>query len=281
MDGTLGSQTAWMLDGSGVCITSGDELAELVRAAAAAGWPVAVHAIGDRANREALDAFEATRDVWQPLGFRQRIEHAQCLDPADLPRFAELGVTCSVQFSHAPSDRDLAERFWGDHLDGTYAFGTLLASGAVVANGSDAPVEELDPLAGIAAGVLRTIDDRPGWRGNDAVTIEQALHASTVAPAWLAGDERRRGKLLPGYPRRPRRARPRPRDHPSGRAARRAGRRDDGRRPLGAQPAALGLAGEAPGRVPACAPPPPWSPRWSRARSSPAPPREQARRVRE
>ena len=199
MDGTLGSQTAWMLDGSGVCITSGDELAELVRVAAAAGWPVAVHAIGDRANREALDAFEATRDVWQPLGLRQRIEHAQCLDPADLPRFAELGVTCSVQFSHAPSDRDLAERFWGDRLDGTYAFGTLLASGAVVANGSDAPVEELDPLAGIAAGVLRTIDDRPGWRGDDAVTVEQALHASTVAPAWLAGDERRRGKLLPGF----------------------------------------------------------------------------------
>ncbi len=199
MDGTLGSQTAWMLDGSGVCITSGEELAELVRAAAAAGWPVAVHAIGDRANREALDAFEATRDVWQPLGLRQRIEHAQCLDPADLPRFAELGVTCSVQFSHAPSDRDLAERFWGDRLDGTYAFGTLLASGAVVANGSDAPVEELDPLAGIAAGVLRTIDERPAWRGDDAVTVEQALHAATVAPAWIAGDERRRGKLLPGY----------------------------------------------------------------------------------
>ena len=199
MDGTLGSQTAWMLDGSGVCITSGAELAELVRAAAAAGWPVAVHAIGDRANREALDAFEATRDAWQPLGLRQRIEHAQCLDSADVGRFAELGVACSAQFSHAPSDRDLAERFWGDRLDGTYAFGTLLESGAVVANGSDAPVEELDPLSGIAAGVRRTIDERPGWRAEDAVTVEQALHASTVAPAWLAGDERRRGKLLPGY----------------------------------------------------------------------------------
>jgi predicted amidohydrolase YtcJ len=199
MDGTLGSQTAWMLDGSGVCITSGEELAELVRAAAAAGWPVAVHAIGDRANREALDAFEATRDVWQPLGLRQRIEHTQCLDPVDLPRFAELGVACSVQFSHAPSDRDLAERFWGDRLDGTYAFGSLLASGAVVANGSDAPVEELDPLAGLAAGVLRTIDERPGWRPEEAVTVEQALHAATVVPAWLAGDERRRGKLLPGF----------------------------------------------------------------------------------
>jgi hypothetical protein len=198
MDGTLGSQTAWMLDGSGVVITSGAELAEIVRAGAAAGWPVAVHAIGDRANREALDAFAATRDVWAPLGLRQRIEHAQCLDRADLPRFAELGVACSVQFSHAPSDRDLAERFWGDRLDGTYAFRSLLETGAVVANGSDAPVEELDPLAGIAAGVRRTIDERPAWRAGDAVTIEQALHATTVAPAWLAGDERRRGTLLPG-----------------------------------------------------------------------------------
>ena len=199
MDGTLGSQTAWMLDGSGVCITSGEELAEIIRAATAAGWPVAVHAIGDRANREALDAFESTRELWAPLGLRQRIEHAQCLDPADLGRFAEIGVACSVQFSHAPSDRDLAERFWGDRLDGTYAFGTLLRSGAVVANGSDAPVEELDPLAGIAAGVRRTIDDRAAWRPDDAVTVEQALHASTVTPAWLSGDERRRGKLLPGY----------------------------------------------------------------------------------
>jgi predicted amidohydrolase YtcJ len=199
MDGTLGSQTALMLDGSGVQITSGEELAEVIRAAAAAGWPVAVHAIGDRANREALDAFEATRDVWQPLGLRQRIEHAQCLDPEDLLRFAEIGVACSVQFSHAPSDRDLAERFWGDRLEGTYAFRTLRDSGALVANGSDAPVEELDPLEGLRAGVLRTLDDRPPWRPEQALTVEQALHAATVAPAWLAGDERRRGKLLPGY----------------------------------------------------------------------------------
>jgi predicted amidohydrolase YtcJ len=198
MDGTLGSQTAWMLDGSGVVITSGEELAEIVRAAAAAGWPVAVHAIGDRANREALDAFASTRHLWQPLGLRHRIEHAQCLDPADVGRFAELGVACSVQYSHAPSDRDLAERFWDGRLDGTYAFRSLTESGAVVANGSDAPVEELDPLAGVAAGVRRTIDDRPAWRPDESVTVGQALHATTVAPAWLAGDERRRGTLLPG-----------------------------------------------------------------------------------
>ena len=199
MDGTLGSQTAWMLDGSGVRITSGEELAEIIRAGARAGWPVAVHANADRANREALDAFESTRDEWQPLGLRHRIEHAQCLAPDDVGRFAALGIACSVQFSHAPSDRDLAERFWPDLLETTYAFRSLLDSGALVANGSDAPVEELDPLAGLAAGVLRTIDERPSWHPEQALTVEQALHAATVAPAWLTGDERRRGRLLPGF----------------------------------------------------------------------------------
>jgi predicted amidohydrolase YtcJ len=199
MHGTLGSQTAWLLDGSGVVITSGEELADLIRRAADAGWPVAVHAIGDAANRAALDAFASTRDAWQPLGLRQRIEHCQCLDLADVPRFAALGVACSVQFAHAPSDRDLAERFWPDRLQGAYAFRSLLESGAVVVNGSDAPVEELDPLAGIRAGVRRTIDERPAWRTEQTVTVEQALTASTVTPAWLAGDERRRGLLLPGY----------------------------------------------------------------------------------
>ena len=198
MDGTLGSQTAWMLDGSGVQITSREELAEIVRAGAEAGWPVGVHAIGDRANREALDAFEQTRDVWQPRGLRQRIEHAQCLAPEDVPRFAQLGVAASVQFSHAPSDRDLAERIWGDKLDGTYAFRSLLASGAVVANGSDAPVEELDPWRGVVAGVLRTLDDRSAWRPEQALSLEQALHATCVAPSWLSHDERVRGTLLPG-----------------------------------------------------------------------------------
>jgi predicted amidohydrolase YtcJ len=198
MDGTLGSRTAWMLDGSGVRITGGEELAEIVRAGAEAGWPIAVHAIGDRANREALDAFEQTRDAWHPLGLRQRIEHAQCVDPEDLPRFAQIGVAVSAQFTHATSDRDLAERFWPDRLEGTYAFRTLLDSGALVANGSDAPIEELDPWAGVVAGVLRTRDDRPAWRPQEALTLDQALHATCVAPAWLSHDERVRGTLIPG-----------------------------------------------------------------------------------
>jgi predicted amidohydrolase YtcJ len=199
MDGTLGSQTAWMLDGSGVQITTGAELAEIARRGAEAGFPVAVHAIGDRANREALDAFEQTRDAWAPKGLRQRIEHCQLLAPEDLPRFAQLGVACSVQFSHAPSDRDMADEFWSGKTDGAYAFGSLLESGAVLANGSDAPIEELDPLAGIRAGVRRTIDERPAWHPKQAVTVEQAFHATCVTPAWLARDERRRGTLVPGH----------------------------------------------------------------------------------
>jgi predicted amidohydrolase YtcJ len=181
-----------MLDGSGVVITSGEQLAEIVRAGAAAGWPVGVHAIGDRANREALDAFEQTRDVWQPLGLRQRIEHAQCVAPEDLARFAALGVAVSAQFTHAPSDEELAKRFWPDKLERAYSFRSLLDSGALVANGSDAPVEELDPWAGVVAGVERH------WRDDQRLTLDQALHATCVAPTWLSHDERVRGTLVPG-----------------------------------------------------------------------------------
>ena len=204
MDGTLGSQTAWMFRhggshrdesvtaGTGVVITSGEELEAIVREAAAAGWPVGVHAIGDAANRAALDAFERSREAWEPLGLRQRIEHAQCLAPEDVARFGELGVTASVQFTHAPSDEQLAKRFWADRLDGTYSFRSLLDSGALLANGSDAPVEELAPWAGVIAAVL------DHWREDQKLTLEQALHAICVAPAWLSHEERVRGTLVPG-----------------------------------------------------------------------------------
>ena len=192
MDGTLGSRTAWMLDGSGVVITSGEELQRIVREAAELGWPVGVHAIGDAANRAALDAFERTRELWQPRGLRQRIEHAQCLAEEDVPRFGELGVAASVQFTHAPSDEQLARRFWPYRLDGAFSFRSLLDAGARVANGSDAPIEELDPWAGVAAAVLGH------WREEQRLTLEQALHAVCVAPSWLSHDERTRGTLLPG-----------------------------------------------------------------------------------
>jgi len=187
MDGTLGSRTARLLDGSGVEITSRDEFEEIVRAATAAGVPVAVHAIGDRANRDALDAFAAI-----PGAIRPRIEHAQCLHRDDIPRFAALGVTASIQPSMAVTDAPVAERLWADRLDGAYAYRSLHAAGARLALGSDAPVEELDPLQGLRDAVLRE------WRAHEALDLQAALEALTVTPAWLSGDDDRRGRLRPG-----------------------------------------------------------------------------------
>jgi len=187
MDGTLGSRTARLLDGTGVEITSREAFEEIVRAATAAGVPVAVHAIGDLANREALDAFAAV-----PGAIRPRIEHAQCLHPDDIPRFAALGVTASIQPSMAVTDAPVAERLWSDRLEGAYAYRSLHASGARLALGSDAPVEELDPLQGLRDAVLRE------WRAHEALDLRAALEALTVTPAWLAGDEDRRGRLRPG-----------------------------------------------------------------------------------
>ncbi len=190
LDGTLGSRTARLLDGSGVEVTSRARFEELIRAAAALRVPMAVHAIGDLANREALDAFAATRDAW--AGLRPRIEHAQCVSADDLPRFGALGVTASIQPSMAVTDEPVAEALWADRLDGAYAYRSLQAGGARLALGSDAPVEELDPLA-----ALRDVTGRR-WRAHETIGLGDALVASTVAPAWLAGDEDRRGTLAPG-----------------------------------------------------------------------------------
>jgi predicted amidohydrolase YtcJ len=187
MDGTLGSSTARLLDGTGVEITSRDEFEEIVRAATRAGVPVAVHAIGDLANREALDAFAAVPDAIRP-----RIEHAQCLHPDDIPRFAALGVTASIQPSMAVTDEPVAERLWAGRLDGAYAYRSLHASGARLALGSDAPVEEMEPLVGLRDAVLRD------WRAHEALDLQAALEALTVTPAWLAHDEDRRGRFAPG-----------------------------------------------------------------------------------
>jgi predicted amidohydrolase YtcJ len=198
MDGTLGSKTARLLDGSGVEITSREHFEDIVRRAARAGFPVGVHAIGDQANRDALDGFEAAAEEWRPQGLRPRIEHAQLVAEEDFRRFGVLGVAASVQFSHGPSDRDLADDTWAGMTDRAYAWRSLLDGGALLANGSDAPVEELDPLFGLRAGVARSMDERDAWHPEQAVTIEEALVASTVNPAWLAGDEKRRGSLVPG-----------------------------------------------------------------------------------
>ena len=106
-------------------------------------------------------------------------------------------MTASVQFVHAPSDRDLADRLW-EGRPGAYAYRSLLDAGARLANGSDAPIEELDPLQGLVAGVLRTLDQRPPWRAEQALSVDEALRSICLEPVWLAHDENRRGTLVPG-----------------------------------------------------------------------------------
>lgn len=190
MDGTLGSRTARLIGGGGVEVTTREDFARIVRDAAARGLPTAVHAIGDQALRDALDAFEQTRDAWR--GLRQRIEHAQCVHPDDAPRFAALGVTASIQPAMAITDRPVAERLWGDRIERSYAYGTLHRAGARLAGGSDAPVEALDPLDGIRSAVLRE------WRPEEGLDLDTALAAWTSVPAWLEGREATHGRLAPG-----------------------------------------------------------------------------------
>ena len=204
LDGTLGSRTARMLEpftdgGTGVAITEPSEFVAIVRAASDAGLAVAVHAIGDRANRDALDAFEATRSHWQPRALRPRIEHAQLLHEDDLPRFAALGVTASMQPTHATTDADTAEVAWGERCSGAYAWRALADSGALLAFGSDAPIEPLSPLDGIHAAVNRTLDRRSGWRTEQALTVGEAIAGFTSGAADAAGWGHRLGRLKPGH----------------------------------------------------------------------------------
>jgi predicted amidohydrolase YtcJ len=198
MDGTLGSGTAWMLDGSGEQLLSEDDLVAGIGEAAAGGLGLAVHAIGDGANRAALNAFERTRERWEQALLRPRIEHAQCLDDADLPRFAGIGVIASVQPVHATSDRDVADRLWGERAAKGYRTRDLLDSGAHVVFGADPPIEDLDPMAAIQAAVHRTVDDREPWHPKQRIPVADAISCHTAAAAYALGEERQRGCLLPG-----------------------------------------------------------------------------------
>ncbi len=186
-DGALGSRSAWCdhsypgePENHGMQLSSRDELAHLIGQAASAGIATTVHAIGDAANREALDAFAQA-------GVGGRIEHAQLLDPGDLARFRALGVTASVQPGHATDDRDLAEHWWADRLDRAYPLASLVTAGAQLRFGSDAPVAPLDPWRTLAAAVARTTDDLPPWLPAQAVDLDTALRASTAGPIHVGG----------------------------------------------------------------------------------------------
>lgn len=203
-DGSLGSQTAWMLepyegqDNYGLATMPPTELAAAISKAIAGGIACAIHAIGDRANREILDIF--TQMPRHPH-LRHRIEHVQLLHPIDLPRLARLGIVASMQPIHATSDRYMADRHWGKRARYSYAWRSLLDAGTTLAFGSDCPVETLDPLQGIYAAVTRRRADQPDvapWYPEECIGVEEAVRAYTWGAAYAAGQEAWLGGITPG-----------------------------------------------------------------------------------
>jgi len=211
-DGALGPRTAAMFDAyqgepdnTGMLLMDGEELTEIGIRAAEGGWALSVHAIGDRANHEVLDALSTVRAHERgreaPL-LRHRIEHLQVMHPDDLTRPAELGVIASMQPIHALSDMAMAERFWGERTRHAYAWRAQLEAGAKLAFGSDAPVESPNPFWGLHAAVSRRrLDGSPGpdgWHPRQKLQLREALSAYTLGPAYAAGWEGVQGRLRPG-----------------------------------------------------------------------------------
>ncbi|MES2444265.1 MAG: amidohydrolase [Pseudomonadota bacterium] len=207
-DGALGSRGAWLkadyTDAKGqrgLGFLSDDQLLNLMSRGSMDGFQIAVHAIGDRANQQALDAIEVLSDNFKD-DRRWRIEHAQIVDPKDLPRFGKFGIIASMQPVHQTSDMHMAEaRLGPDRLGGAYAWRSMLSNGAKLAFGSDFPVESPDPFAGWAAAFTRQDADlQPfgGWRPEEAITREQAWAAFTIGAAYAGFAEGKFGRLGPG-----------------------------------------------------------------------------------
>ena len=214
-DGTLGSQTAAMLEGFegnphnyGILTLSEEAMNETVHAAAELGISIAIHAIGDRAAHVALNAIERAqhladaRDAKKNMAaLRYRLEHVQLITQADLERMRRLGVVASVQPFHAVADRDIAERYWGKRARRAYAYNTMRQMGIPLALGSDAPVETFDPLRILYAATIRrdnTTPQRPPWLPDQALPIVDALWGYTQGAAYAGGEEERKGSLRVG-----------------------------------------------------------------------------------
>ena len=213
-DGALGSRGAALLqpysdtpETSGYLTEKPEELKPMFEEALRQGIQVETHAIGDGANRMILDLYEGAfkavppnkRQIQEP---RWRVEHAQIVDPVDIPRFAKLGVIPSMQPSHAISDLFFAQARLGmDRLAGAYAWQSFLKSGSIICGGSDAPVERGEPMIEFYAAVARKSikgESREGWHPEQAVSREQALKMFTIWPAYAAFEEKDKGSIEPG-----------------------------------------------------------------------------------
>lgn len=208
IDGALGARGAWLLEpysdlatSRGLETASVASVTETARLGVAHGFQVCVHAIGDRANREVLDIFEKMFEKNPALKDpRWRVEHAQHLHPLDIPRFGQLGVIASMQGVHCTSDGPWIEPRLGKKraAEGAYVWRKLLDSGAVVTNGTDAPVESLDPLASYYATVSRKMKNGERFYPDQRLTRMEALRSYTIDCAYAAFEEELKGTLTPG-----------------------------------------------------------------------------------
>ncbi len=215
MDGAMGSRGAWLLSPyadrptndhgdpyTGLSVAEPSFVQEITEHALARGYQVCTHAIGDRGNREVLNAYERAMKKTPRLDTRFRIEHAQLLALEDIPRFAALGVIPSMQATHCTSDmRWVDARVGPERARGAYAWASLLRSGARIAGGSDFPVESHNPFLGLYASITRqNAKGEPpgGWRPDERMTREEALRSFTLDAAYSSFEEDSRGSLTPG-----------------------------------------------------------------------------------
>lgn len=208
-DGALGSRGAALLapysddpGNTGLLVTPPAVLERVAELALRKGFQVGVHAIGDRGNRVVLDAYEQALKAVPTADHRFRIEHAQVISPTDIPRFAALGVIPSMQASHQTSDMPWAEtRLGPDRIKGAYAWRSLLNTGVIIPDGSDFPVEEVNPLISFHSAVSRqdaTNLPPGGWYPDQAMTRVEALKAMTIWPAYAGFQEKIMGSITPG-----------------------------------------------------------------------------------
>jgi predicted amidohydrolase YtcJ len=208
IDGALGPHGAWLLEpytdmpsSRGLATTPPEAVVRTAELAMANGFQLNVHAIGDRANREVLDIYErAFATTTSSRDLRWRIEHAQHLHPSDIRRFAELGVIPAMQGVHATSDGPWIPRRLGDQRarEGAYVWRELMESGAIIANGTDAPVEDINPLASFYSSVTRRMNDGNVFYGDQRMTRQEALRSYTLNNAYAAFEEDVKGSLRAG-----------------------------------------------------------------------------------
>ena len=208
IDGALGSHGAWLLEpyidlpeSRGLTLETPEDIEGTANVAIKHGFQVNTHAIGDRANRVVLDIYEKVfKANPDKTNLRWRIEHAQHLDPADVPRFAQLGVIAAMQGTHATSDGPWIPKRLGDEraIETSYRFRDLIKTGAIISNGTDVPVEDIDPIASFYAAVSLMMNTGKSFNEAQRMTREEALRSYTINAAYAAFEEEKKGSLTPG-----------------------------------------------------------------------------------